>query len=486
MLPLVSDTMISQSPEDWPESWAAAQTLSHGDFVAHFWRPDGIEKVKVYNGTLSGLECEPRTLAPGERAEMFHAWFGFSYNSLPDVRHRWSQLVGRVELPRDERYHVPTVGPIEARWVGEKLVTRGARARKTIELAFATAFPLPGEMRLALPDGWQGSFVTADGPQDALPIPDPAPGEPVQIEVELEVSATAADVALVQLVLHTTFEIALDLPLLTFGEGRVTVAQGTIEGLPSLAVSNGALSFHVLDGLSGSLIRLQDAQGRCYLYDNAPQVQPWHFFENHVGGLQPLASGMHLEMIFAELDEIHAAPTEDGRWKGVEVSWTAVKDEYLRGQVFHLAYLTLPGSDVLRVRLRHHNPTPRRVEWFGGVTANLAMGVDAGSASVEGTVVHAPGGQGTWIRNPSPKAFVSPGHLGEPWVHLVKGDQSIALLNPGGMGTAQVLDFVQFVFGVLFGVIETGPHGDHEVELALALNQDETAIRHLLAVLAKS
>ena len=409
ILPLVSDTMVSQAPADWPETWTAAQTLTLGDYVANFWRPDGIAKVKVYNGMLSELEAEPRTLAPGERAELFHAWYGFSYNSLPDVRGRWSQLVGRVEIPRDERFRVPTVPPIKACWVGENVVVRGSTARKTVELAFATSFPLPGELTLKLPDGWQGAFLTADGPQPTLAMPDPTPGAPAQIEVELTVPGDAPDVALVQLHFSSAFEIDFDLPLLTIGEGEVTVERQALEGgtagdIPIYAVSNGILDFAVLDGLSGSLIRLHDAQGRGYLFDNAPQVQPWHFFENHVGGLQPFCAGMHLEMIFAELDPIRAEPVEDRRWKGVEVAWTAYKDEHLRGQQFRLATLTLPGSNLLRVRVRHHNPTPRRVEWFGGLTANLALG-----GEVEGTVVHAPGGRGTWIRNPRAQGLCQPG-----------------------------------------------------------------------------
>ena len=51
--------------------------------------------------------------------------------------------------------------------------------------------------------------------------------------------------------------------------GEVAVERELLEGQPAFAVSNGALQFAVLDGLSGSLVRLQDAQGRVYLYDNA-------------------------------------------------------------------------------------------------------------------------------------------------------------------------------------------------------------------------
>jgi len=361
------------------------------------------------------------------------------------------------------------------------VVARGATARTTIQLSFATPFPLPGELRLDLPGGWQGAFVTPDGLLPALPMPDPAPGAPAQIEVELGVPPDATSVAMARLHFSGAFELDFDLPLLTASAGAVAVEAREIEGQPVLAVSNGALSFSVLDGLSGSLVRLLDAQGRSYLYDNLPEVKPWFFFENHVGGVQPLVAGRRLEVLFNELDPLRASAVEDGRWKGAEVAWTAYKDEYVRGQEYRLAYLTLPGSDVVRLRLRHHNPTPRRVEWFGMLMANLNLG-----GSAEGTILHAPGGRGTWVRNPAPKPFVSPGHVWQPWLNACKGEQSLALLVPrGGLGAAQALNLIEFVVGIAYGALETGPHGDKEVEFALALNQPEAAIQALIAALGK-
>jgi hypothetical protein len=312
------------------------------------------------------------------------------------------------------------------------------------------------------------------------------PGSPASIEVELSVPAQAADVAGVQLHLGTVFEIGLDLPLLTVSEGEVQVERRTLDGQAVLAVSNGALSFSVLDGLSGSLIRLQDAQGRSYLYDNAPEVKPWQFLENHVGGVQPLVAGKRIEVLFEELDPLRAEAVEDGRWKGVEVSWTAYKSEHVRGQEYRLGYLTLPGSNVVRFRLRHHNPTPRRVEWFGMLLANLNLGDPSSDGPDEGRVVHAPGGQGTWIRNPAPKPFISPGHLDQPWTHVCTGEQSISLLRPGGyLGCTQVLNFSDFVTGMLYSLMETGPQGDNEIQFALALNQPRSSIQRLIAALGR-
>ena len=42
ILPLMSENMVPQEPEHWPETWTAAQSLNHADYVAWFWKPGGI------------------------------------------------------------------------------------------------------------------------------------------------------------------------------------------------------------------------------------------------------------------------------------------------------------------------------------------------------------------------------------------------------------------------------------------------------------
>ena len=145
---------------------------------------------------------------------------------------------------------------------------------------------------------------------------------------------------------------------------------------------------------------------------------------------------------------------------------------------------------VYEIRIKGHLDC-RWTEWFGGLIANLNLEGETGDGSPEGTIVHAPGGRGTWIRNPAPKAFVNPGHVREPWLNVLKGEQSIALLVPGGArgggapGVVQVLDFPEFVMGILYSVLETEPEGDQEIQFALALNQTEQEIKHLIAALGK-
>jgi hypothetical protein len=99
-------------------------------------------------------------------------------------------------------------------------------------------------------------------------------------------------------------------------------------------------------------------------------------------------------------------------------------------------------------------------------------------------VIHAPGGQGTWIRNPTPQVFVNPGHLGEPWVVTSKDDLRLALLIPGRrQGAVQVFGFSQFAVGGMYRRMETGPEGENGTEFALAVNQTKESVKRLIDAL---
>lgn len=481
-LPWLSENMLPQTPDHWPETWTALQTSANSDLIAWFWKPEGIKEISVGGGMLSDLESETRALKAGESFEVFHVWYAFGLSSLVDARHRWNQRVGHKVLPNHElRYGVTTIKPVEARWVGDNLVAVGQKSTKQIEIGFVTPYPLAGALSLNLPLGWEGAFLTPDGPQPTLPMPEPTPGAPARIEIELAAPADMADAAAaVQLHLSGEYEMSFDLPVLPVSKRQVRVEQIELEGKPVWAVDNGALSFKVMADVSGALIRLTDAQGRTFLDDNFPKVVPRFFVDHHVGGLQPMVFHEQDELPFAELETVDAQAVEEGLWQGVQVAWTVTHQEKLRGQRFVLQYLTLPGSELVRLKLTHCNLTPRRIDWVGGFFLNLLL-----QGAMEDTVLQAPGGTQAWTRNRVPKPFISQASLVDPWARAYKGDQSLTLLAPFGKNGAVVLaDFFQVMGGFLIGVQETDAQAQTSVEWAIAVNQPVEAIKTLLVALS--
>jgi len=476
----MSETLVPQDPACWKESWTAAQKLSEGSFFGWIWKPEPIDRIEVWNGSLYKLESKTEVLNPGEVYEPVHIWYTFSHSSLQDIRRRWNQLVGRKEVlsPLDK---VVTTPPVTVMLADTPFAEKGKTSKKQLEIHCATAYPLPGVLTLILPPRWKGHFVTGDGVSERIPMPVLTPGNPAFVEVELSVPVTPAPSEVVQLHFSGEFELDFDIPFLLVDQKSVKVKNVDVEGHETMEVSNGVITFQVVTGRGGNLIRLKDSKGHSFFADNFPEIKPRLFINYNIGGIQPFIFTLDREMLFLEPEKTEARIAEEGLWKGVEVFWTIENQELLRGQQYCLKYLTLPGSSVVRVRLEHHNPTRRLIKWVAMFSADLEF-----QKSTEDMVLTAPGGTQTWVRNRVRKPFLSLSNSSNPWVKASKGDQSLVFLIPEGFsGVARVLDVTEMMAGLLITLAETEPKGMTVTEFAFAVNESEKKVDELRKALEK-
>jgi GNAT superfamily N-acetyltransferase len=477
----VSDNMVPQNPEAWEESWTAAEHMNKNDFSGWIWNQENIRKIKVAAGSLQTLESTTHVLAPGEVYEPVHLWYTFSHSSLSDIQRRWSQLVGRKEISADVYAQPQTLSPLAVELSGEHILEKGVKATRTLHLQFATAYPFAGELYMNLPPGWEGYFVTEDGKSEKIAMPEPVPGGSVPLVVELSVPDCIDASAVVHLHLSGEFELDFDVPFLLTGDKDVLVAPKDIDGHEVLEVSNGVVTFDVVTEVGGNLIRLQDAQGHTFFDDNYPEIKPKVVVSYNIGGIQPAIFPPELDNPFFEPEQVEAEIVEEGLWRGVSVSWTVLNQELLRGQIYALTYLTLPGSPVVRIRLEHTNPTRRLVRWAALLVADLQL-----QGSLDDTILTAPGGVHPWVRNRVKNPFISLSSQDNPWVKASKGDQSLLFFVPEGhAGTAVVVDLIEMMAGLLLTLRETGPEGKTAVEFAFAVGQSEGKVKELKKALAK-
>ncbi len=474
----MSENMIPQQPEQWNESWTAAQSLNRSDFSGWIWTPDNVEKIGVFAGSLHKLESTTKVVNPGEQFEPTHVWYTFSHGSLNDVRNRWNQLVGKKEIPASEQYgQLETTPPFRIDLEEPHIVERGTKSRRVLELFQATSYPLKGEIRLEVPPQWEGHFITGDK-TETIPMPQPVPGGHVFLEIELSVPEDAQPLSVMQLNFKGELELDFDIPLLVVGRGEMKMHKD--EGL--IEVSNGFLTFDVVTDIGGNLIRLEDSQKRSFFVDNYPEIKPRFFINYNIGGIQPMVFALDQDNPFTEPERASASTVEEGLWKGVRVNWTVENQESLRGQNYTLTYLTLPGSPVVRVRLEHENPTRRRVKWAGILAADIELG-----GSPDNTVCRAPGGTQPWTKHRGKMPFISLPDLKNPWIRVSKEDQSLILFVPeGSPSSIMLLDLTEVVMGLMITMGETGPGGKTAAEFAFAVNQPEERIEGLRKVLKKS
>jgi hypothetical protein len=383
----------------------------------------------------------------------------------------------------------PTILPVTARWQSDRILIRGQENIRQVEFSSVSAYPLPGELSLGLPEGWQGEFLDAksggDLRVDRIPMPEVKPGEPIKLSLSFTIPASERrSFATVNLRLSGEYVMDFPLPVLLKTEGEAQITQQVLDGKEIFTVQNQALQFHILKQQSGNLIRLQDHLTRTYLVDNFPKVIPHFFLPYHIGGLQPLIFTTDAEQAFTQLESVQAEVASDGHWRGVRVSWTMQHQPELKGQDFAIDYLVLPGSEIVRIVLRHHNPTPRHIRWVGGFFINVAF-----QGVMDEIVIQAPGGTRIWERNHVLKPFTSLANLRQPWAVFKKDDQSLILAampqvkGKSVQGSVMVFDFNQLLGGLLVSISQTGPHGDKALEFALATGKNGQSASELIEAL---
>ncbi|MGD2250815.1 MAG: GNAT family N-acetyltransferase [Candidatus Methanofastidiosia archaeon] len=473
----VSENMIPEDPQYWEESWTAAQSLNTSDFSGWIWDSTHTEKITVHAGSVHTLESKTVVLHPGETYEPAHVWHTFSHGSLRHVRNRWNQLVGHKNTGYTEKYlKLETIPPVYVT-CSHHVLTKG---KNSIDVTVhrATSYPLPGKMRLQLPSQWKGHFVTNEGTKKTVTIPEDTQEYTLPVEIDIP-CVTAAE----KMTLHFSgeFEIDFVIPVIIMDETKVVLQKEDIDNHAVTTVDNGVLQFMVVSDTGGNLIRLQDTEGHTYFADNFPDIKPKGILQYNIGGIHPFVSEFYTENPFSKPEKVQTAIIEEGPWKGVKAWWKVQNQDELRGQKFSVSYLVLPGSPVVRIQVEHENTSPRLIKWNSLLLSDIEL-----QGSIKGTVITAPGGCQTWVRNQVPHLFKSLANLDTSWVTASKKGKSVTFFVPEGVtGTVIIVDLVEMIHGVLVGLTETEPHKKTILEFALVINQPQKNVDILRQALGK-
>ena len=468
----LTDPLLPTNTQFWHETWTAVQGLLTGDYSAWIWKPDNIEKIKLRQGSLSQLESKTVEIEPNETYKPVHLWFSFGYTTIQEVKHRWNQLVGNVEVDNEELLVGPKITKaLDAKLVGSKVLLAGDTVRRNLEIMFVSAYPLQGSLSLVLPKDWEGRFIVDNKEQETIPMPKLEPFTATPIKIELKIpEKIKSPIENIKLHFSGEFEIDFDNFILVTTKGQVEVEEKDLEGKKVFDVSNGEISFKVAAEIGGNLIRLEDSKGRSFLLDSYPEIQPKFFLEHYLGGSQPQLFHLVADEPFSEMEDTKSQIVEENEWKGVKTTWTIKKEKYfLYGQKVELKFLTLPNSEIIRVVLTLDNKTSRTIPWIGSLLSDVGL-----QGSKEGNVIEAVGASGLWIRNSIKKQFISQGSFEKPYSRITKGNQSIAFVVPkGSNGSSVIADLGVMLLDWLLGVEYAKPKSKSSIEFAILINQPQ-------------
>ena len=348
----VSESDLPTDPKDYKESWVCFQNQAQNFCFGQVWSKEKLSKIRIGEESYVEPEYELGEIKPGQSACTSELYYVMERGNWQTIRRRWKSLVKKELRPEEE---IVKAKPLFNIKLAETILYDNTELRTQIEVVNFRNKVATGNIILAPPSGWKIS--------------------PSEIEIKnvtLKNSFTA-DVSLVpppqaKLGIYSgtikfsadnqEIQFPMDLCILSkTAKPPVTVVSDEEENKAVFKVSNGVLQFKGSAEFAGCLYFLGEDEVN-QLGTSFPSIGTKVFLEHYSGGIRALylnefdfqKSKTHEELYKAEL-------VEEGHWKGIKFSFESKQQEEIKGIVGSISFLTLPFSNVVKIKRKFENPT---------------------------------------------------------------------------------------------------------------------------------
>jgi GNAT superfamily N-acetyltransferase len=351
----VSESDLPMDPNKYVESWACFQDPVQTYCFGQIWSKDKLFRIRAQDETYFRPEYELGEVKPGEAASTSPFYYMLEKGNWKTVRRTYESLIGKRLSPKEEP-------PIRAKPLFDVKVTDtillGSHELKTELTVINTRNkPATGKLTIIPPEGWKIQ------PKE-IEIQNVKAGNPLTTDITItpprEAKLGTFSGALMFSAPNQEAGFPLDLCLLskrTKASTEVTAKEEQNKEI--FMISNGLLQFKASADFAGCLYFLGTDSALNQLGTSFPQIQTKVFLENYSGGIRSFyldeefnfsKSKTHEEAFNAEL-------IEEGLWKGIRFNYETEKQEELKGIQGSVAFLTLPFSNIIKVKRRFENPT---------------------------------------------------------------------------------------------------------------------------------
>jgi GNAT superfamily N-acetyltransferase len=374
-----------QTPAMFQESWLARE--GDGRVAGLLWSE--ASRIEVSSWGLGELRQGNGELQPGERRLHAPVYLYCGPGDRQTVRALWRQLIAPAAAERMPASRQPVA---LANAVAPAVALAGVVNQLT--LSSLTNAELQGRLRWAVPAGW-----AVDPPETAVAGLRLGHAQPVAVDVGHPERRPGAAPLRAFLQTERLEQQVFDGALLDLGSdpGGVAVSEGEQDGQPVWTVANGFLRFRLAPRFLGSVIALETlADGVNHLHSAFPEAREFGWMRPWFGGIYAAVyrpgSGHFPDpgRLYEERFTVTSAdaPGHDGRrWQGLRVQ-SVLQTLGLRGLEMETEYLTLPGSNLLALRLTVRNRTSAVLP----VDAALVAYLQPGGTTAEGELLLEPTG----------------------------------------------------------------------------------------------
>ena len=350
----VSESDLPTDPKAYRESWIGYENEAQGFCFGQIWSSEKVSKIRIGEGSLLTPEYSLGQVKPGETVCTSDLYYVVERGSWQSIRRRWQSLVEKKIYPEAERVESEPLFNVE---LADAVLYDRAELKTQLRVVNFRNKEASGGVALTPPKGWKVvpskieiKKVTMNNPFTANVSLVP----PAQAGLGVHSGAIGffSDKQVVR--------FPLDVCLLSLGGKRsVSVSQGMEEDKAVFKVSNGLLRFRASAEFAGCLYFLSKNDALNQLCSNFPRVGTKVFLENYTGGVRAfyLGDGFDFAKSKSHEESYAAELVEEGLWKGVKFSFESKQQEQMKGVLGSVSYLTLPLSNVVKIKRRFENPT---------------------------------------------------------------------------------------------------------------------------------
>ena len=348
-----SESDLSNNPKDYKESWICFQNQAYDFCFGQIWSNEKLLKIRIGEGSsYVEPEYELGEIKPGQSACTSELYYVIEKGNWLTIRRKWESLI-KKKLRSEEK--TVKAKPLFNIKLTENILYDKTELKTQLEVVNFRNKGASGKIVLVPPNGWKiypsqikVKNIAAKNPfaSNVSIIP------PHQAKLGIYSGAIKFSAS------NQEIEFPMDLCILSeITKPPVTVMPGEEENRSVFKVSNGLLQFKTSAEFAGCLYFLGESTVN-QLGTSFPNIGTKVFLQNYSGGIRAFylnefdfqKSKTHEELYKAEL-------VEEGHWKGVKFSFESKQQEEIKGIVGSVSYLTLPFSNIVKIRRKFKNPT---------------------------------------------------------------------------------------------------------------------------------
>jgi len=350
----VSESDLPTDPKGYKESWICYQNQAQNFCFGQIWSKEKLSKVRVGEQSLFTPEYSLGQIEPGQSACTSEFYYVIERGNWQSIRRKWQSLIEK-EIRLEEKHFEPrALFNVE---LAESILYDKTELKTQLKVVNVRSKEDTGEMILVPPRGWQINPSKIEFKKVAANNPFTAnvsffPPSKANLGIYSGTINLQTDRQAVQ--------FPLDLCILSqIANHSVTVVPNKEENKVVHKVSNGLLEFKASAEFAGCLFSLARKKEENQLGSSFPRVETKVFLENYTGGIRAFYLGdrFDFQKSKSHQEQYRAKSVEVGHWKGIKFYFESKQQEEIKGILGSVSYLTLPYSNVVKIKRTFENPT---------------------------------------------------------------------------------------------------------------------------------